>query len=279
MSDQAKSRHPEVRLRGTHFADRIATRIWYEQPFPANPYIAERCFCHGYDLLDLVHGCSFAQTLYLLVRGELPSPDAARLMEATLVALMNPGPRHPATRAAMLAGVGKTSPEHFLPIAFMVLGGETGAVEVGAAMRFMRRHGGEAPEQIADTLLAASERPAAGDWRIAPGFGSRFGSSEIIPRRMAEALIELPASGQALRWAQGFADRISSRGLDWLMTGLAAAAFLDLGFHPRAGPGLYQLASAPGLLAHAMELANKPVTAMPFVDQENYVIDPPTPGG
>jgi hypothetical protein len=275
LSNAAKSRRPEIGLRGTRFADRITTRIWYEQPSAMNPYIAERSFCHGYDLLDLVRGCGFAEVLYLLLRGELPSRDAARLLETTLVALMNPGPRHPAARAAMLAGVGKTRPTHMLPIAFMVLGGETGAVEVGAAMRFMRRHRGEAPGQLAEGLLAATDWPAEGDRRIAPGFGSHFGSSEIVPRQIARTLIELPASGQALRWGQAFADHLCPHGLDWLMTGLAAAAFLDLGFHPRAGAGLFQIASAPGLLAHGMELANKPISAMPFVEQEHYVIEPP----
>ena len=39
-----------------------------------------------------------------------------------------------------------------------------------------------------------------------------------------------------------------------------------------------QIAGAPGLLAHAVELANQPTTAMPFVDDEHYVIaEPPRP--
>jgi citrate synthase len=276
LSSDETSKRPEVRLRGTRFAERITTRIWYEQPSPTNPYIAERCFCHGYDLLDLVRGRSFADVLYLLLRGELPEPEAARLLEAVLIALMNPGPRHPATRAAMLAGIGKTDPVHILPIALMVLGGETGATEVAASMHFIRRHGREAPAQVADRLLADGERPAEGDWRIAPGFGTHFGSIDSIPQLLARSLIELPASGGALRWGQAFCDHLSRDGVGWLATGVAAAAFLDLGFHPRIGAVLFQLASAPGLLAHGLELANKPITAMPFMDQEHYVIEPTT---
>jgi citrate synthase len=33
------------------------------------------------------------------------------------------------------------------------------------------------------------------------------------------------------------------------------------------------LLSAPGLVAHGLEMANKPITAMPFVKDENYVIE------
>jgi citrate synthase len=268
----------EVQLRDAHFAERIATRIWNEQPSAANPYIAEQCFCHGYDLFDLIRRRSFSDVVYLLLRGELPEPETARLLEATLVGLINPGPRHPATRAAMLAGVGKTDTAHMLPIALMVLGGETGAKDVSASMRFIRRHAREAPAILAESLLDSKPRPAEGDWRIAPGFGSHFGGVDLIPQRMASGLMDLPASGEALRWGQAFADRVSGAGLGWLITGVAAAAFLDLGFHPRAGVGLFQLASAPGLLAHGLELSNKPITALPFVGQDRYVIEQPLPG-
>ena len=61
--------------------------------------------------------------------------------------------------------------------------------------------------------------------------------------------------------------------MGWLSVGVAAAVFADLGFHPRYGAGLFQLLSAPGLLAHGMEQANKPITAMPFVSDNAYVID------
>ena len=54
---------------------------------------------------------------------------------------------------------------------------------------------------------------------------------------------------------------------------IAAAVFADLGFQPRAGGCLFQLLGAPGLVAHGIELANKPITAMPFVSDENYAIE------
>jgi citrate synthase len=273
-SEGARAR-ADVRSKNLPFAERLVTRIWCEQPSPKNPYIAERCLCHGYDLLDLIQQCSFAQVVYLLLRGEIPEREAARLLDATIVGLMNPGPRHPATRAAMMAGVGRTDAAHILPIALLVLGGETGAKDVSASMGFIRRHARKAPTMLAESLLASHKRPAEGDWRIAPGFGSHFGDIDIVPQKLAASLIEFPASGEALRWGQAFADRLSGAGLGWLVTGVAAAAFLDLGFHPKAGAGLFQLASAPGLLAHGLEFANKPITAIPFVDQEHYVIEPP----
>jgi citrate synthase len=79
-----------------------------------------------------------------------------------------------------------------------------------------------------------------------------------------------PGKGAALEWANNFVATLRQHNLGWLYTGLAAAVFVDLGFHPRAGAGLFQIAAAPGLLAHGLELANKPRTAYPFPDDDHY---------
>lgn len=125
----------KVRKRDIKFAAKTVTRIWDEQPEEQNPYLAKHCRCHGYDLLELMQKCTFSEVMFLLFRGELPSKEQARLLDALLVAFINPGPRHPATRAAMNAGVSKTKAPHILPIALSVLGGRyLGGEEVEAAM-------------------------------------------------------------------------------------------------------------------------------------------------
>lgn len=58
--------------------------------------------------------------------------------------------------------------------------------------------------------------------------------------------------------------------MGWLARGVAAATMCDLGFHPRVRAGIFQLISAPGLLAHGLELTNKPITAMPFLHEHHY---------
>jgi citrate synthase len=269
-----KSDHYKAQRRNEQFATKIATRIWREEPSLDNPYISEKCNCHGYDWTDLMQHCSFPDMLYLLLRGELPTGDQRALLNSTLIALVNPGPRHPATRAAMNAGVGKTDPAHILPISLAVLGGShLGGAEVEASMRFIKKHLRKDPEKTVETLIEAEQKPAEGDWHIAPGFGCRFGGIDIVQENHANVLLNMPGSGHSLQWGSAFADALRPHGLGWLSPGLAAAAFSDLGFLPRAGSGLFQLASAPGLLAHGLEFTNKPYTAMPFIDDANYVIE------
>ena len=269
-----KNKHTKVRSRNEAFVEKVNTRIWEECPDTDNPYIAETCRCHGYDIQDLMQQRSFIDVFYLLFRGELPNVEQAKLLECLMIALLNPGPRHPATRAAMNAGVGKTESVHILPIALAIMGGEhLGAGCIEASMRFLRKQIKTDPTVLAQQLIESSDRPEQGDWEIAPGFGSRYGSIDIVPQKMATQLLELPASGKCLEWGQLFASSLSDQQLGWHMTGLAAAVMADLGFQPRMGAGLFQLMSAPGLFAHGIELANKPTTAMPFIKDENYVIE------
>ena len=272
---QAAPRHEQVRSRNQAFAERTATRIWRETPSPTNPYIAQQALCYGYDLVELMQGCSFVEVFYLLLRGELPSREQAQLLEQLMIALVNPGPRHPATRAAMNAAIGKTDPVHILPIALGVLGGKhEGAGEIEAAMRFLRKASRQPAEQLAQQLVwpEAMDTPVD-DEPPAPGFGRHYGGIDLLTRRLAEQLLCLPGAGSVLSWGEALAAQLAPQGRGWLATGLAAAVFCDLGFQPRAGACLYQLMAAPGLVAHGLELANKPITAMPFVKDEHYVIE------
>lgn len=269
------NKEPKVKHRREKHASRMVTRIWDETPSKENPYLSESCRCHGYSVHDLMEKRSFVDTLYLLFLGELPSKDQARMLETLMIALINPGPRHPAARAAIYAGCGKTDRAHILPIALTVMGGaHLGGTEVADAMDFLNRHITEEPEAVLSGK-GNTERPnEAGDRRIAPGFGSRFNGIEPFSANIAKSLLGLSGSGDFLRWGDDFAKKLNPMGMGWLSTGIAAAAFLDLGFSPPAGAGLFQLLSAPGLLAHGLEYCDKPLHAVPFLDEEHYTIEP-----
>lgn len=267
-------KHDQVRSRNEPFVAKTATRIWQETPAADNPYIAQAAACHGYNLLELMAKRSFADVFYLLFRGELPNPAEAQIFEALMIALINPGPRHPATRAAMNVGVGKTNPLHILPIASAVLGGDyAGGGEIEAAMRFLRKHhSASAPELFQQWCAAGASAVALSEQDIY-GFGQKHGGIDLLTHSIAEQLSALPGAGNCLHFGQALASCFHSYGIGWQITGVAAAVFADLGFHPRAGGSLFQLLGAPGLVAHGLELANKPITAMPFVSDDNYVIE------
>ena len=62
----------------------------------------------GYAIEDLIGRASFAQMIWLLLRGELPGRDQAELLDIALMAAVDHGPQAPsiaiARMAASLAG-------------------------------------------------------------------------------------------------------------------------------------------------------------------------------
>lgn len=255
------------------FSTKTSTKIWRENASPANPFLAESARLHGYDLFELMKNKSFVDVLYLMFSGELPTPEQSSLLECLMISNINPGPRHAATRASMTAAISKTRPAHILPIGLMVIGGEhLGAAEVEASMRFLKQHLDQDPLDTAKTCMAAIEKDAEGDRRAAPGFGTRFGGIDPMPNQLAQHLSEI-SSNKALAWAQSFVAELSSEGIGWLTPGVTAAVLLDLAIEPREGAGLFQLMSAPGLLAHGMEQTHRPFTDMPYVEDKDYVIE------
>src|ERR1700747_1251301 len=63
----------------------------------------------GYAIEELIGRLGFAEMIYLMTRGELPHPAAAKLLEAALVGAVDHGPQAPSIAAARMAitcGVG-----------------------------------------------------------------------------------------------------------------------------------------------------------------------------
>ncbi len=57
----------------------------------------------GYAVEELIGRIGFADMVYLMTRGELPHPDAAKLLEAALVSAVDHGPQAPSIAAARMA--------------------------------------------------------------------------------------------------------------------------------------------------------------------------------
>jgi citrate synthase len=60
----------------------------------------------GYDITALMTGRTFTDTLFLLHRGELPTPDERALLDAILIAVADHGPGAPSCATARLAASG-----------------------------------------------------------------------------------------------------------------------------------------------------------------------------
>lgn len=259
MSESTKTRNES-------FAQKPLTRIWNETASASSPYVAESASCHGYDLAQLAGHCSFAATLFLLFKGELPSEGQERLFNTLLVAMINAGPRHQAVRAAQLAGAGKTEPQHILSIGLAVLGGE--AERLPAVIKFMVRAARKPASELLGSISTSDSDEALA--QALPGFGRRFGAADPLLQNLAAVLMSQADEAAFLRWGSELHALLGPHRAGWLRTGLVAAALLDLGFPARSAGVLYQLISAPGIAAHGVEMHGLPRTALPFLSDEHY---------
>lgn len=260
------------------YAGKTQTKILLEQPSELNPYISKKRYLHGYDVEQLIVNKSFSETLLLLFTGEIPSPAQAQLLERLMVTLIDIGPRHPAVKASMVAGVSKANAEHLLPIGLSVLGGkQNGAQEVAAAVEFIYQHQASSSKDTVNQLLNDTDLSSVtGEFHLCPGFGNCYGAIDELIATQAKLVFAPFCNDQAndgnyLNWVTEFTEQLHSHNLGMLLTGLTATVFCQLGIAARESIGLFQLLAAPGIFAHGVEQTHKPITAMPMLSDEQHI--------
>ncbi|KQV48334.1 citrate synthase [Pelomonas sp. Root1217] len=245
----------------------VRTRIWHEEPEPDNSFAARRALCHGYDVYgDMLGQARWVDMLFLLFRGEAPSAGQARMLEALALALSNPGPRDAAVHAAMCAGVGGSTAAAALIAALSVGAGKAGgAREVWAAIQLFKDCGRSPSAWERALATPAAER--AGIWPQAdhpPGFELHAARCGGVVERTLQVLAAL-SDGPCLPWLlQSRVPLEAAAGRGLAMTGVAAAAFVDLGFTPDQGEMLHLLLRLPGAAAHALEQKELGHKSFPF---------------
>lgn len=265
MASSVTSASSSVKSRGDAFADKIETKISSEESPEHNPYHVKKQLIHGYDHLDLLDNCNFADVIYLLLRGNLPSKKDSVLFNKVALALINPGPRHPATQASITAGVGKTDTVNILPITLGVYGGDfDGAGDMENTIRFFRK-ASRKPVDVYEKMALNKEIPS---------ITQHYGDADTYANILLSKLRPYAMEGKVFSWLYQLQALIYPNNIGVTKTSIAAAVFADLGFQPRQGAALMQLLAAPGLLAHGLEFSNKPVTAMLFEPDETYQIEP-----
>ncbi|MBI1887135.1 MAG: citryl-CoA lyase [Nitrosomonadales bacterium] len=253
----------------------IHTRIWQEEAEPDNAFAAASCHCHGYDVYgDLLVHASWIEYLFLLFRGEAPTPGQARLLEGLAVALANPGPRDAAVHAAMCGGVGGSTSASCLIAALAVgAGASGGAREVLLAMEDWLERGTDLA--LWQTGLAAKPVDDPADVWPAPGHPAGFDPYGVRctgPVLQTLAYLAALDGAPSLAWLQDHRAALeSAAGLPLAMSGVAAAALRDLGCTPAQGEMLFLLLRLPGAAVHALEQQDYGHKNFPFfrVELEN----------
>jgi citrate synthase len=150
----------------------------------------------GYPIQELIGRLGFAQMVWLILRGEIPTPDQAKLLEAALVAAVDHGPHAPSiaiARMAVTCGLPLNGAMASAINALDDIHGGAGqqcmellaAVDAAAGQR----------DATEDGVAAVLERYQSEHGKIVPGFGHRWHGVDPRAVRLLQLVAEAEKGG------------------------------------------------------------------------------------
>ena len=236
----------------------------------------------GYPLDELMGRVSFAEAVYLLLMGELPTPAIGRLLEALLVSSIDHGATPPSTLAA--CNVATTGAPLRASVAAGVLAFGTplgGGGSIEACLYFLDSGlelvlQGMSYERAADAIV--QRRRDTGE--SPPGFGHRFHTRDPRAARLFQMALELELEGAHIQMIRAVERVLTARPehqkkpLPINADGAIAAVCGDLGLDAEVGNVLFIISRVPGIVAHAYEEQQRQ-PPMRQIDPKDHVYDGP----
>lgn len=205
-------------------------------------------FIRGYDLQELIAKKSFAEVIFLVLTGELPSEAEARMMNALFVAAIDHGPGTASAQAARIVASTKNSMHASLAAGVLGFGEQHGSAIEGAA-KFFQEH--KDTNDLPALLKELKEKKV----RIAG-----FGHTTLDHDHRSDVLFEVAKETGTYGAHCAFAEKvtrelnaISSKKLPMNIDGSMGAVISDMGFDWRIAKGFFIIARMPGLVAHVYE--------------------------
>jgi citrate synthase len=215
----------------------------------------------GYAIEDLIGRVGFTQMIWLLLRGELPDPAQAMLLDNALMSGVDHGPQAPSIAIARMAATCGVGLNNAMATAVNVLGDVHGGAGEQAVRLFddiLRRMEAGADEVAATEAGLAEFTRQHG--KIIPGFGHRFHPIDPRSPRLLELVDEATAAGvvegkyaRIARQIEAVLERQKGRRIPMNIDGSTAVIYAELGFPAPLARGLFCLSRSVGILAHAWE--------------------------
>jgi citrate synthase len=231
----------------------------------------------GYAVDEMMGRLSFAEAVYLLLMGELPTPAIGRMLNAVLISTLDHGVTPPSTLAARNVATSGAPLKDSVAAGVLAFGPHHGG-DIASCMRFldigltMVRNGQTysiAAEQLVTECQRAGNRP--------PGFGHRFHTRDPRAARLFQLALELELEGEHVRMIRAVEAVLTKRQeelglLPVNVDGAIAAISADLGFAEDLGNAIFLISRLPGLIAHAHEERTRQ-RPMRQIDPSDHVYD------
>ncbi|MBN2226412.1 MAG: citryl-CoA lyase [candidate division Zixibacteria bacterium] len=230
----------------------------------------------GYHITDIMEHLSFAETVFLILKGELPNKAEAEMMRAILVASIDHGCSPPSVLGTRNVVSGGNSLNAAIAGGVLVIGDSHGGAIENAAkiMQSWAKKDGDTAmlaDELVDYLRENKIRM--------PGFGHRLHNVDPRTLKLFEIAERCGFSGRHIELCKAIEKALETktgRALPINVDGAIGAVISDMGFDYRLGKGFFIISRVPGLLAHAYEemTREKPMRQL---GNRNYAYDGPGP--
>jgi citryl-CoA lyase len=237
--------------------DFLKTRIGYVK--------AGKILVRGYPLHELIGNLSYAGVLFLVLKGEIPTENEEKMMNAVLTGIIDHFFFNAAIPAARFVGTGNPSfPNAGIIAGILSLGSVTGSPQgagefVEESYKVMKENS-LSIEETADRIVQKYKK----EKKRIPGFGHRMhqkGDSRAIRlRKLAE---EYGILGEKIRLYEAINKRLAKEGrhLPINVDGMMGAILAEIGIDPLCMGGIGAISFLPGIIAHVVEEIKEPERA------------------
>ncbi|MBW2008194.1 MAG: citryl-CoA lyase [Deltaproteobacteria bacterium] len=212
----------------------------------------------GYPLADIIRKLTFTETVFLTIRGELPTKKQRRVMDAVLCGIVDHGLFAPTGLAVRV--VASAAPESIMPavaagmltVGAVTVSPQDTAVIIEEALKMVKDEGlskKEAARKIVEDHKAKGKRM--------PGLGHPLHPTGD-PRAIAlkEVAVENGVwgeKGETYEEIHRAFIEMTGRELPINIDGMMGCVLSELGFLPKEMAGVAALSFMPGMIAHAVE--------------------------
>ena len=236
--------------------DFLKTRVGYVE--------SGQILIRGYPLEELIGNLTYGGILYLVLRGELPTENEEKMMNAVLGGIVDHFFVNAAVPAARFVVTGNpSSPTAGIAAGILSLGPVTGSPQgtgefVEESYKFMKENG-LSIEKAAEQIIKKCKETK----RRIPGFGHRLHpEGDVRAIRLRELARQYEMIGEKIRLYEAINKKLveTSGGklLPINVDGMMGAILAEMGIDPLCMGGIGAISFLPGIIAHVAEEIKEP---------------------
>lgn len=207
----------------------------------------------GYKLSEMIKKLTFSQAIFLILKGELPTKQQEKMMDAILVSTIDNGLGPPSVTAARIVQSAGNALNASVAAGVLAIGDSHGGAIEGCAK--LLQDGMTRKRPLTDVAKDIVNRYRLDRDRI-PGYGHKIYNNDPRTSALFEVAENLGFKGKHAELALQIENDLEvsvGKKLCLNVDGAIAAILSDMGFDWKLGKGFFIIGRTVGIIAHAYE--------------------------